>query len=154
MAGMETLGRLDNIIPTASGQAFKFRGASTIQVTCVGVDTYTVTQSSTYGGSYAALACIKNIYWATAANGTVAWNKFSWVNTTTPLSVITLSGSAPVPTALTTAATVAVFHIFTSELSDPNDYLKVTASASGLVIVQPMDLLVQRGPANLEILGS
>jgi hypothetical protein len=154
MAGMESLGRLNNIIPVAAGQAFKFRGASVIQVICLGNDTFTVNQSSSYGGSYTALACIKDIYWATANNGTVAWNKFAWVNTTTPLSAITLLSSGAGTPAAVTSATCAVFHIFTSQLSDPNDYLKITVGASGTVIVQPMDLVVQRGPANLEILGS
>lgn len=154
MAGMESLGRLDNVIAIAAGQAFKFRGASTVEVTCTGNDTFTVNQSSSYGGSYTAVNVIKNIYWATASNGTAGWSKFTWVNTTTPLSAITLnSGGAGTPASIVNA-TVAVFHVFTSELSDPNDYLKITVGASGLVQIRMTDLVVQRAPANLEVLGS
>lgn len=154
MAGMESLGRLNNIIPVAAGQAFKFRGASVIEVCCYGNDTYTVNEATSFGGSLTPINVIKNIYWTTSNNGTAAWNKFTWVNTTTPLTQIVLNSSgAGTPSALVNA-TCAVFHVFTSELSDPYDYLKIGVGSSGLVIAQPMDLVVQRAPANLEVLGS
>lgn len=154
MAGMESLGRLDNLIPIAAGKAFKFRGASVVQITCTGDDTFTVNQSNAFGGTYAAVNCIKNIYWMTANDGTAGWNKFTWVNTTTPLSAITLLHTGAGTPASIVNATCAVFHVFTSELSDPNNYLKVTVGGAGLVQVHLMDLVHQRGPANLEILGS
>ena len=38
--------------------------------------------------------------------------------------------------------------------ADPQGYLKITASGSGLVAAILHDLAVQRKPANLEILGA
>jgi hypothetical protein len=159
MAGMEVLGRLCNVIPIAAGQAFKMRGCSTVMVVCTttSTGTFTLNQSSSYGGSYTAFAAIKNVYWSTQTNGTASWSKLNYVSgtapfTSGPLSAISLGSGGT--TGLTTA-TVAVFHVFTSELSDPNDYLQVVVSGSnGLVSVMPSDLVTQRGPANLEILGA
>lgn len=154
MAGMESLGRLTNVIPAAAGAGFKFRGASCIEVTCTGNDTFTVNAASSFAGSYNPVTVIKNIYWTTANNGTAAWSKFTWVNSTTPLSAITLLSSGAGTPASIVNATCAVFHIFTSELTDPLDYIKVSVGGSGLVQVRLTDLVVQRAPANLEILGS
>lgn len=154
MAGMEVLGRNANVIQIAAGAAFKFRGASSAMITCTGNDTFTVNESNAFAGTYVALNCIKNIYFSTASNGTAAWQKFTWANTTTPLSAVTLaSGGAGTPAAVASAA-VGVFHVFTSQLSDPENYLKITVGGSGLVTVTLSDLTVQRGPANLEILGA
>jgi hypothetical protein len=154
MAGMESLGRLCNVIPVAAGAAFKVRGASVAQITVTGNDTFTVQQSSSFGGSYTPVNVIKNVYWTTANNGTAAWNKVAYVNGATPLSAITLNSSGAGTPAAMVNATCAVFHVFTSELSDPNDYLKITVGASGLVQVYLGDLVTQRGPASLEILGA
>ena len=160
MAGMESLGRLNNIIPIAAGQAFKVRGASVIQVIATGATAVvTLNQSNAFGGSFTAFAAIKNIYWNTVTNGTAVWNKLTYAPTgtssaiygspATPLSTYTHGTSAGLTTALTT-----VFHIFTSELSDPNNYLQVVMGGSGLCTVQPMDLVTARTPANLEILSA
>jgi hypothetical protein len=154
MAGMEVLGRNANPIPIAAGVGFKFRGASSAMIICYGNDTYTINEATSFGGSYSPITVIKNIYWATNSSGTAAWQKFTWVNTTTPLSAITLaSGGAGTPASIVNA-TVGVFHVFTSELSDPNNYLKVTVGSSGLVQVVLSDLTPQRAPANLEILSA
>jgi hypothetical protein len=154
---MESLGRLNNVIPVAAGAAFKMRGASVAQIVCTiasGSDTFTVSEADNFAmdGS-ATLNCIKNIYWATALDGTEAWNKFTWAGGT-PLDAITLNASSTgTPSALSDAK-VGVFHIFTSQLSDPNDYLQVNVGGSGLVAVILGDLVSQRNPANLEVLGS
>ncbi len=163
---MEVLGRNANIIPLAKSQSFKMRGASSAMITCsipsVGSgDTFTVNEASSFAGGLTAITVIKNIYWATAANGTVAWQKITYSQTNLtgifltaggPLSAITLGTAGT--TGLTTAL-VAVFHVFTSELSDPNNYIQCTVTGSnGLVNVVLSDLVVQRAPANLEILAS
>lgn len=150
MAGMESLGRVCNVIPIAAGNAFKMRSASVAQVTCTGTDTFTVNQASSFGGSYTAVASIKNVYGSTATNGTAGWSKLTYVNGTALLSAVTIGGGSPT----ISGATCLVFHIFTSVLSDPNNYLKITVAASGLVQVYLTDLVHQRAPANLEILGS
>lgn len=147
MAGMEALGRLLNLIPIATGAPFKVRGASGVLVWVTGATAViTMTASSSFGGSYTNLACIKNVYWTTATNGTAAWSKLI-------ISPNVATYTHGTTTGLTTA-TCSVFHILTSELSDPNDYITCTATGSGLVSVIPYDLVSARGPANLEILGA
>jgi hypothetical protein len=156
MAGMEALGRLTNIIPNVTTNiAFKVRGASGVMV-CVSGATAVVTlaQDSTFGGAFATAApVIKNIYWQVTAATTV-WNKLTFINGTAPFAAGPLSTFTLGTTTGLTTATVAVFHIFTSELSDPFDYIKVTMTGSGIAQVVPYDLVHQRGPANLEILAS
>jgi hypothetical protein len=150
MAGMEALGRLVNIIPGAAAKPFKMRGSSGVLVVVTGTDAVvTVKEDSTFGGSFSTtLTTIKTIYWATAFDGTAAWNKLS--EAASPIGTYT-HGST---TGLTTA-TMTAFHIFTSMLADPNDYLKITATGTTpTCTVLPYDLVVQRAPANLEILGS
>jgi hypothetical protein len=164
MAGMEALGRLNDIIPNVTTNAIlKVRGSSCVQVCVTGATAVvTLAYDSSYAGGFAnAGYFIKNIYWATAANRTVAWNKLTYNLANAPyltggpggvpgaLSTFTLGTT----TGLTTAA-MAVFHVFTSEFSDPYNYLKVTVSGSGVAQILPMDPVHQRAPANLEILSS
>lgn len=141
MAGMEGLGRLFDAVPIASGQALKFRGASGFAFLCTGADTFTITVSSTYGGSYASPGNIITHYYQRAdTNGTHAW------------TLQTQAASNAVIQA--NAGYTTLIEVFTSQLADPNDYIKVTASSAGLVAAIPHDLVVQRKPANLEILGA
>lgn len=141
MAGMEALGRLNDVVPIASGAAIKFRGASAVQVVCTGADTFTITVSSSFGGSYASPGNIISHYYQRAdTNGTHAWTR-----QTQAASNAVVQGNAGYTT---------VFEVLTSMLGDPNDYIKVTASGSGLVTLVPHDLVTQRKPANLEVLGS
>jgi hypothetical protein len=156
---MEVLGRNANIIPVASGQPFKMRESSSLMVVLAGTTatSITVQNQSGFAGTPSALTCIKNIYWASANNGTVGWNKLTFVAgaiTTlfpagTPISGYTNSG-------VNAAATVTVFHVYTSELTDPNNYLLLTAGGSGLVSLTAItsDLVHQRGPANLPIMAA
>jgi hypothetical protein len=137
MAGMEGLGRL-NVIPIAAGQAFSMIQASGVMVVCTGNDTFTLNKSSSFGGSYTALAVITRYYTNTATNGTASWVKVTQAAAST----------------VTQSSGTTVFHVLTSQLADPNDYLKVTVAASGLVAVVPYDLTVMRAPANLTILGA
>lgn len=137
MAGMEGLGRL-NVIPIAAGKAFNFTQASGAMIVCTGNDTFTLDSASSFGGSYAALAVITRYYTNTATDGTAGWV----AHTQAAASTVTQ----------TTGTTV--FHVLTSQLSDPNDYVKVTVGASGLVAVVLYDMTVQRAPANLITLGA
>jgi hypothetical protein len=147
MAGMEALGRVCNIIPIAAGKPFKMRGASGVLVCVTGAAAQpTLNERSSFGGSDTALAVIKDVYWSTATDGTAAWNKLVLANVSTYTHGTT--------TGLTTAA-MSVFHVFTSMLSDPFNYLNVVSTAGpALVTVIPYDLVHQRGPANLELLGA
>lgn len=147
MAGMEGLGRVLNVIPIASGAGQKMRGASAITFVCTGGDTFTLTVASSFAGSYGTPqttaiggGMIHNYYTSSATNGTAAWVKTalaygSYVNAVTGTNTI-------------------AFTIFTSEFADPNCYVKCTASSSGLVTAIHHDLVVQRTPQNLEILGA
>jgi hypothetical protein len=147
MAGMEALGRVCNIIPIASSKPFKMRGASSVMVCVTGATAVaTLNERSSFGGSDTALAVIKDVYWSTATDGTAAWNKLI-------LSPLVSTYTHGTTTGLTTAV-MSVFHVFTSQLSDPFNYLNVVATGSGLCSVTLVDLVHQRAPANLEILGS
>lgn len=155
MAGMELLGRTNNIIPVASGQPFKMRDCSSAMVVVTGATAViTVTQAAGFAGTPATFPVIKNVYWATASNGTAAWNKLTFVNGVAPFTTGPLATYTHGTTAGLTTAVMSAFHIFTSELSDPNNYVICTATGSGLCYVVTGDLVHQRGPANLAILAS
>lgn len=147
MAGQEALGRLVNCIPIAAGKPFKMRGASGVLVVVTGSAAQpTLNERSSFAGSDTPLAVIKNVYWSTATDGTVAWAKVALANVSTYTH-----GST---TGLTTAVASA-FHVFTSMLSDPFNYLNVVSTAGpALIQVYPYDLVTQRAPANLEIMGA
>jgi hypothetical protein len=146
MAGMESLGRLCNVIPLASGSPFKMRGASVAMFVLTGsTGVATLQEQPGFGGSPITLAAIKDVYWATSGAGTAAWNKLVLASVATYTHGTT--------TGLTTA-TASVFHIYTSQMSDPENYLLCTATGSGVLAVYTGDLVVQRGPANLEILSA
>ena len=138
MAGMVGLGRLINVIPIATAKAFSLAGASAVTFVVTGNDTWTLTKASSFAGSYTNLAVVSLYYTSTATDGTAAWVK---VTQAAAATVVQTSG--------TTAWTV-----YTSQLSDPSDYLKVTVGASGLTTAILHDLTVQRSPANLAILGA
>lgn len=147
MAGMELLGRQVNIIPIASGKPFRMRGASTAMIVVTGATAVaTLNQRSTFGGGDTVLPAIRVVYWATATDGTAAWNKLIL-----PAAVSTYTHGT---TAGLTTAAMTAFHIYTSELADPSAYLNIVATGSGVAYVVVGDLVVQRAPANLEVLGA
>jgi len=169
MAGMEGLGRLFNAIPAGSGNAFKMRGASAVTVlawnaTGSTTTTATVTQDSTFGGSFSSGAyVIKNVYTSTALNGTAVWAKQTFNPGTAPWTGAAANNVNGPTGAITfnnagqnfATALVVAFAIYTSELSDPNNYLKVTMTGAGAQCVLLLhDLVHQRAPANLEILSA
>jgi hypothetical protein len=154
---MEGLGRLFNVIPNInSNTKFKVRGASAVTIVVTGATAVvTLAQDSTFGGSFAtAAAVIKNVYWSTAADGTVAWSKLTYVNGTAPFGSGPLSTYTHGTTTGLTTAVMSAFTVFTSEFSDPNSYLKVTMTGSGVCQVLHHDLVHQRAPANLEVMAS
>jgi hypothetical protein len=157
MAGMEALGRLCNVIPIASGVAFKMRGASVAMFVLTGAAAVaTLQEQPGFTGTPVSLAMIKNIYWTTVTNGTAAWSKLTYSanNLVAPFASGPIATYTHGTTTGLTTATCSVFHIFTSELSDPENYLLCTATGSGLLSVYVGDLVHQRGPANLEILSA
>jgi hypothetical protein len=140
MAGMEGLGRDVDFIPIASGQAFKLRGASAASILCTGADTFTITVSPTFGGAYVSPGALINHYYQRAdTNGTHAWTRVAQTAANTVVQA---------------SAYTSLFEILTSQIPAPNAYVKVTASAAGLVTVILHDLVAQRRAVNLEVLGA
>jgi len=147
MAGQEALGRVCDIIPIAAGKPFKMRNCSGVLLVTTGATSAPVlNERSSFGGSDTALPVIKTVYWSTATDGTAVWNKLILGSAVSTFTLGTTTG-------LTTAV-MAAFHVFTSHLSDPFNYINFVGGGSGLNYAIMYDLTVQRGPANLEIKGS
>jgi hypothetical protein len=147
MAGQEALGRVLDIIPIAAGKPFKMRNASGVMFVTTGSTSAPVlNERSSFGGSDTALPVIKTVYWSTATDGTAVWNKLILP---AAVSTFTLGTTAGLTTAL-----MCAFHVYTSHLSDPFNYLNLVGGGSGLNYAVLYDLTVQRGPAALEIKGS
>lgn len=140
MAGMVGLGRVLDAIPIAAGVIFKFRHASAISFLCTGADTFTVTVGSSHAAASTSPGNVFTFYYqAAATNGSAAWTK----QTQSASNAVT-QGSAY----------TTLFTLYTSQVADPNNYVKCAVGASGLVTAILHDLTVQRAPANLEILNA
>jgi hypothetical protein len=137
---MEGLGRVLDVIPIAAGKAFKFRGASGALIVCTGADTFTVTSSASFAGAYASPGNILDHFYQRAdTDGTHAWTR---------------QAQAASNAVVQAGAYTSAFEVLTSMIPDPDAYLKVSAAGTGLVAVILHDLVVQRKPANLEVLGA
>jgi hypothetical protein len=136
---MEGLGRLFNVVPIAAGVGLSMRDCTAMTFVCTGNDTFTITVASTFAGSYATPgAIISVVYTNTATNGTAAWVR---ATQTASNAVVIASGSV-------------AFTVNANALPDTKVYVKVTASAAGLVKAILHDLVVQRTPANLAIVSA
>lgn len=144
MAGMLALGRLYNIVGTASGVAINMSNLSAVGFYGTNDGTYTLTLSTTFGGSYSQPSGWNPITTAytNADNGA---GTGAWVKVTQAAS-----------NAVVTATDIAVyFELYTSALPDTYQYVKVTKTSANdgnpscLAILH--DLTVQRTPANLII---
>lgn len=139
MASMEGLGRVSNVVPIAAGAGLSMRGAESVTFYCTGNDTFTITVADSFAGSYATPGnIIDHVKTNTSTNGTAAWV----AATQTASNAVTIS-----------SGTVA-FHVGSDMLPDGKDYIKVSVGASGLVTAEFHDLLVQRAPENLAIVGA
>jgi hypothetical protein len=143
MSTSEALGRLMNVTPIASGVAISLRDCGGITFVCTGADTFTLTTSATFGGSYATPGnIITHYYQAAATNGTAAWTK-----QTQAASNAVVQGSAY----------TTLIEVLTAQIPDvsPNMlYIKCTASAAGLVSAYTHSLAYQRKAANLPIMSA
>lgn len=150
----EGLGRLFNVIPIAAGVAINVSIAPAITFVCTGNDTFTLTVSTSFGGSYVAPATtaigggmIRNYYTNTATAGTAAWVKTTLANGSYVNAVTIASG----------AVAFAVYGVDmdnTTATGSKFTYIKCSAGASGLVAAIAHDLVHQRGPANLTIMSA
>jgi len=150
----EGLGRLFNVAPiVGAGSAISLKEAGAITFVCTGNDTFTLTVSATFGGSYVTPptttiggGLIRNKYTNPQTNGTGVWTK------------VALASGSYANSATISSGTV-VFAVYPIDLAgDPSgtnySYIKCTAGGSGLVMALPHDLLVQRTPANLPKLSA
>lgn len=139
MAGMEGLGRLFNVAPIAAGAALSLRDAAGVTFICTGNDTFTLTVSDSFGGSYATPGnIITHKITNTATNGTAAW--------------ATASQSAA--NAVTISSGTVAFYVSGDMLPDGKSYVKVSAGGSGLVTAVLHDLTAGRKADNLAIVGA
>jgi hypothetical protein len=139
MSEMQGLGREFNVVPIAAGVAISLKQCAGVTFICTGNDTFTLTTSATFAGSYATPGnIITTKYTNTATAGTAAWVKASQ------------SASNAVTIA---SGTVAIF-VGSSMLADPLAYVKCSVGGAGLVIAILHDLEVQRTPANLTIVSA
>lgn len=131
---IEAGGRSFNIVPIAAGVGLSMRDAAAITYVCTGNDTFTITVSPTFGGAYATPgSIIVNKYTCTATNGTAKWVAATQAAANT---VVIASGSV-------------LFVVRNTMLTDPAVYVKVAASAAGLVTAVLGDLNVERRLSNI-----
>lgn len=159
---MEGLGRLFNVAPIVGGSsgsgatAISLKTCSAITFVCTGNDTFTLTVSTSYAGSYVTPpttaiggGLIRNKYTNTSTNGTAAWVK------------VALASGSYANSATISSGTV-VFTVYPIDLTPSTsggggsnyDYIECTAGASGLVMAVQHDLTEQRGPVNLPIMAA
>jgi len=135
----EQIGRVFNVVPIAAGKALSLKDAQGVTFVCTGADTFTLTASATFGGSYASPGnIITRKLTNTATDGTA-----KWVNATQS------AGNA-----VTIASGAVAFYVDANDLPAGQAYVKVGVAASGLVQAIVGDLDVQRDPANLPALGA
>jgi hypothetical protein len=126
-------------VPIAAGAALSLRDAGGVTFLCTGNDTFTITVSDTFGGSYATPGNIitKKIT-NTSTNGTAAW----------------VSASQSASNAVTISSGAVAFYVSGDSLPDGKSYVKVSVGASGLVTALLHDLTVQRKADNLASPGA
>lgn len=139
MGAMEGLGREFNIVPIAAGAALSMRDCGGITFVCTGNDTFTLTVSDAFAGSYATPGNIltKKIT-NTATNGTAAW--------------VTATQTAANTVAISSGS--VAFYVSGDALPDGKSYVKVSAGAAGLVTAVFHDLTTGRKADNLAIVGA
>lgn len=138
---MEGLGRVFDVIPIASGVVFSLKNASAVTFVCTGADTFTVTVGTVHSSAATDPGNVFNHFYQRADTvGAVAWTK--------------QTQSADNAVIQANAGYTSVFTLHEAQVSDPNQFVKCVASASGLVTAILHDLDVQRAPANLAVLNA
>jgi len=131
---MEGLGRVFNVLNVADGVAINMRDYGAVTFVCQldAGDTFTVSEASSFAGSYATLSTVTQ-YYTTAKAGTGTWTK------------VTQAAGAVV----TADTVVAAFTVSAEELSDGKAFLKCTSTSTGTVVAILHDPKHGRTPANL-----
>lgn len=141
MSGMEFLGRHGIPVLSASGVAINMAGCTGVAFYGTNDNTYTLTISKTFGGSY------------TQPSG---WNPITHYYTNADNGVGTGAWSDKVAQAASNVVTIGTdiavaIELFGSMVPDGYQYVKCTASApgDGALVAVLHDLTVQRKPVNL-----
>ena len=149
MAGMDGLGRVFDVITSASGQYFSLKNASAVSFICQssGASSVALTGATAFSGGTTSTFTTAHGFgqttrWYQKADdaGITAWTKQTAVWTTNSIALAQTTGY------------ISVFSVLVSQLADTYDYLAATGTNTG-VIALLHDLTVQRTPANLAILG-
>ncbi|MET8766328.1 hypothetical protein [Streptomyces sp. NPDC004658] len=139
MGAIEGLGKDFLPVPIAAGQALSLRDAAAVTFVCTGNDTFTLTCSDSYSGTYASPGnIITRKITNTATNGTAAF--------------VTATQSAS--NAVTISSGTVAFCVTGDSLPDGKSYVKVSAGGSGLVTALLHGLTAQRKADNLAIPGA
>lgn len=134
MAGMEGLGRLFNVVPTADGVFIDMSLCSGVTFFCVGADTYTVQEAQDAAG--------------TGAQNLVAWDRW-YTNAGAAGATPWVLATDDTPAAAAAIAANASVFVSAARLSDGFEYVRCSSAAAGLVVAVLHDLRVRRDPANL-----
>jgi hypothetical protein len=137
---IEPLGRLFNVVPIAASVGLSLKNAAGVLFVCTGNDTFSLTASATFAGSYSSTGWtpITRKYTNTATNGTAAWVK----------------AAQAAAAAVTISSGTVAFWLDGASLLDTMTYVKCTPSSAGLVTAVFADLFAARTPANLPIVSA
>ena len=140
MSNMEGLGRAFNVVPVADDIGISMKGASGVTFICNGTDTYTVTASPTFGGSYVTPGNILVRKYTNTTKGGTA----KWVLATQAASNAVVNGGD----------TITAIFVGGDMLQDGAAYVKCTSTSSGLVTAILHDLTIKRSADLLPILSA
>lgn len=150
MAGMAGLGRVFDVVHDASTNYFSMKNASAVSfiVKSSGAAALAITAEPSFGGTPANWTTANGFgqtaffYQNTTVNGTGAWTRQTATWTTNSVALAATTGYT------------SVFTVYTSQFADTYCYIKAVGTNTTTVIALLHDLTVQRGPANLAILGA
>ncbi len=143
---MLALGRLFNYIHLADNVYIKVQPGEAVGFLCylaaAAGDTYTLTEAKTAAGGSAQALAKFTVYFTSTGDGTDAWVRR------------TQAAASTIVTAAAAAQNGMYCWVEGSQLSDTYKYVKLASTGAGLVTALGHDLVVQRTPANLAILGT
>lgn len=150
MAGMNGLGRVFDVIVTASGQYFSMKNASAVSFICKasGASSVALVAATTFAASTTANWTTANgfgqvgfWYQNTSNEGTAGWTRETASWSTNSITLAATSGY------------VSVFDVYTSQFADTYCYIAATGTNCTITAVLH-DLTVERRPDNLATLGA
>lgn len=133
--GMEALGRLFNVVPTAIGKSISLKGAAGVTFVVYGAnEVVTLKSQPSSGGTATNLAVITRYQQSTAADGSAGWAEEAQAAAAT---VTPPSGGA------------IAFYVDAADLPAGAEYVEVVKTTSALAIAIIHDLFQPSDPAYL-----